>query len=141
MILEKLKKHAGKILFFAINILLIATGFLYLKQKKTQVALADVDIAPTSETATTVDIQALQEGIAIDRQQKIQSIANNPAVVIRQKNVAVTKIIPGVTRIVTVSDGSTKPTSSSSTTIKKITSAPASTPTPTPTPAKTTKTS
>lgn len=135
MILEKLKKHAGKILFFAINILLIATGFLYLKQKKTQVALADVDIAPTSETATTVDIQALQEGIAIDRQQKIQSIANNPAVVIRQKNVAVTKIIPGATRVVTITDRVTK--STTSTAVKKTTSTQA----PAPTPATTTKTS
>lgn len=117
MILEKIKENSGKILFFVINVLLIVTGVLHVKQRKIQDAMIENNESIANTPALAVDVQALQKDIAADRQQKIESIANNPAVVIKQETVAVTKIIPGATRTVTVSagtttSGSTKKTSS-----------------------------
>lgn len=136
MFLGKIKENSGKISFFVINALLIAIGFLYFKQKNLEDSLAEYNAiqADTSKAETpnlnAADAQALQEDIAKDRQQKLDSIANNPAIVTRQETVAVTKTIPGATRKVTVPAG-TVTSQTSTATVKK--SAPA--------PTKSTKTS
>lgn len=134
MFLEKIRENSGKISFLAINALLVWMVVLYIKQQKLQsflettLALRASNLNAAISDAFAADVQTLQEGIASNRQQKIGSIAKNPAMVKRQKTVVVTKIIPGATRKVTVPADS-----SSSTTATKTVKGPA--------PVKSTKTS
>lgn len=132
MLLEKIKENSGKILFFVTNILLVVIGVLFFKQKNLQDSLAK-SVASQADALNTgvldagaLDAQTWQVNIAADRQQKLDSVANNPATVTRQETTAVTKTIPSVTRTVTA------PTT---------VTAPVSTNTKSTAPAKTTKTS
>lgn len=132
MILEKIKDNIGKIIFFAANVSLVAIGFLFFWQKNLEHAIEETNaLAKESADRLLKNADDMEALIADDRQQKIDSIANNPAIVTKQETVQVTKTIPGATRTVTVPSGTTS--SKTTSTTKKTASAPA--------PAKSTKTS
>lgn len=97
MLLEKIKVHSGKIMFFGINMLLIVIGVMYLKQQDLEKALSE------KRQPLVADIEnSYQEKIIADRRQKADSVANNSGVVTGEKTVPVTKVVPGETRTVTV---------------------------------------
>ena len=60
MILEKIKQHSGKISFFAISILLVAVGALYLNQKNLKTAARASATNTYSTQATTTNANAYQ---------------------------------------------------------------------------------
>jgi hypothetical protein len=139
MILEKVKMHNRKIIFFTINTLLVVGGISYIKQGSLEYAIGKSKLEIASQElnvlqASKIDAQTFDENIKNIKLQKLDSIANNPAVMTKKETVAVTKTIPGATR--TVSSTST-PASAKTTTVKKSTSASA----PAPAPAASTKTS
>lgn len=85
MILEKIKEHGGKIMFFAMNILLVAVGTLFLKQKNTEilnVATSEAD-AQNLKMATDYALYA-QSRIIAENEAKIKSIANNSGTITTQ---------------------------------------------------------
>ena len=167
MFLEKIKQHLGKALLVFTGLLMIMIGSVISKQRSLDKVIAELEskeqesldtslrevVASVGQKDVTVgtinDVQALQDSITADRQQKLANIANNPAVVKRQQTVAVTKTIPGATRKVAVPAGTVAQTSASSTTKQSSTpatsstvaSAPAAVKVSTPAPAKATKTS
>jgi hypothetical protein len=118
MLLEKLKQHGGKIMFFVMNILIVATGVVFLRQKNIQQAdkLSAQADAQNYKSATDYALDA-QQRIMADKVAKINSIASNPDTVQREVGVTVSKTIPAVTKTVTVS----RPTASSGTTTAKTT--------------------
>jgi hypothetical protein len=127
MILEKIKENSGKILFFAMNALMIVAAIFYVKQQKLHDALSVIPVTPKANDSdvpalSPATVQSLQEGISGDRQQKIDNIGNNPAVVVKKETVPVTKVIPGATRKVVVPVASST-SSTKSTTTKKSTPA------------------
>lgn len=135
MLLEKIRQHAGKILFLLTGVLLFLMGTVVTKQRSLNQESVGLEAsklealkleADKLSARREIEINAVQEAIATDRQQKMESIASNPLSVIKQETVPVTKVIPGATRKITVPlVSSTKSTK----TVKKAT------------PAKTTKTS
>jgi cytoskeletal protein RodZ len=139
MILEKIRQHAGKILLLLTGVLLFVAAIVIIKHRNiTQLSanlaasqqealrLREAEIAARNEAAA-IDAknkaQAKQDTIENDRQQKLDSVANNPAIVTVQETVPVTKVIPGATRKVTVPVASSS--ASSKTTTTKSTPAPA----------------
>jgi hypothetical protein len=120
MLLEKLKQHGGKIMFFVMNILIVATSVVLLRQKNIQQAdkLSAQADAQSYKSAADYALDA-QQRIMTDKVAKINSIANNPDTVQREVGVTVSKTIPAVTKTVTVSQPIT--TSSSTTTAKTTT--------------------
>ncbi|MEI7890646.1 MAG: hypothetical protein WCI36_01620 [bacterium] len=117
MILEKLKEHGVKIMFLIMNISVVATGVMLIKQKSTEkelekvtTAAAEAEIAPTSQSYKSAADYAYdaQQRVKADKEAKLNSIANNTGTVSKQQSVPVTKTIPAVTKTVTT----TAPTSS-----------------------------
>lgn len=140
MISEKIKQHAGKILFSLTGIFLILIGAIISRQrtldKEADQTLLKMQAADASaaQAAAIESARILQENIANEKQQKMDSIASNLETVTKQETVPVTKVVPGETKKVSVpaSSSSSKSTSSKSTSSTKSS---------TPAPAKTTKTS
>jgi len=121
MLLEKLKEHGGKIMFFIMNVSVVTTGVFFIKQKnveKTNSAIAETDVQNYKSAADyALEIQRL---IRADGGQKTDSIANNSDTVQKQQSVPVTKTIPAVTKTVTVQQpASSSSSSSAKTTTKK----------------------
>lgn len=97
MLLEKIKQHAGKFSFFGINILLIVIGALFMKQKALEKDLANSSNVNVDElSAQSVDpaLDPIQNGIATDRQKKLESLAGNSGTVTQSQTVPVTKVVP-----------------------------------------------
>lgn len=119
MLLEKIKQHAGKFLFFSLNLLLIGTGAMFIKQKALEKDLAKAQAEKADlikmQTATQ-SVSAVQNDIAADRQQKLDGVANNTGTVTAQQTVPVTKTVPGAVRTVTVPETTTSSTATSKTT-------------------------
>jgi len=122
MLLEKLKQHGGKIMFFAMNIMIVATGVAFIKQRNVNQAekLSAQSDAQSYKSATDYALDA-QQRIMSDKVAKINSIASNSNTVQRQAGVQVTRTIPAVTKTVTVEQpvASSSSTSSAKTTTKK----------------------
>jgi|GEM_PF-4464266 len=118
MLLEKLKQHGGKIMFFAMNIMIVATGVAFIKQKnvdQSEKLSAQAD-AQSYKSATDYALDA-QQRIMTDKVAKTNSVANNPDTVQREVGVTVSKTIPAVTKTVTVTQPAT--TTKAKTTTKK----------------------
>jgi hypothetical protein len=83
MFLEKLKEHGLKIMFFAVNLLLVLVGVLFIKQKSIESANIIAKETDAQNYKLAVDYAlAAQASIFADKQAKIDSIANNPPVVV-----------------------------------------------------------
>ncbi|EKE18692.1 MAG: hypothetical protein ACD_9C00260G0003 [uncultured bacterium] len=91
MLLEKIKEHGGKIMFFMMNVLLVSVGALFIKEKNTEIknnSILEVD-AENLKSITDYALEA-QLKIAEDKIAKINSIANNP------DTIKTTKVVGGV---------------------------------------------
>ncbi|KKP94401.1 MAG: hypothetical protein UR99_C0043G0006 [Candidatus Moranbacteria bacterium GW2011_GWD2_36_12] len=120
MLLEKLKAHGGKIMFFAMNILVVFSGVLFMRQQGIE-KTADLKAENDLQKYKSITDYALdaQQRILADKSVKINSVANNPDTVQRQAGVTVTKTIPAVTKTVTVTKPASTSSSSAKTTTKK----------------------
>ncbi|HAS00101.1 MAG: hypothetical protein US57_C0011G0051 [Candidatus Moranbacteria bacterium GW2011_GWC2_37_73] len=119
MLLEKLKKHGGKLMFFVMNAVLVFSAVLFMRQKNVEEAksvIAEADLQ-NYKSATDYALDA-QQRILTDKATKVNSVANNPGTVERQVGVSVTKTIPAVTKTVTVTKPASSSTSSKTTTKK-----------------------
>lgn len=85
MILAKIRENGGKMMFFAINILLIIAGTFFLKQKNTEILKGTISEADAQNLKTATDYAlAIQTRIIADNEAKLKSIANNSAAVVIQ---------------------------------------------------------
>jgi len=127
MLLKKIKENSGKIMFFMLNVMLIAVGVLFMRQKNTEKAdtIALQEAAQNYKEAADYALDA-QQRIKADGELKIGSIANNADTIQKEQVVPVTRTIPAVTKTVTVeqpSKGSSSSTSTKSTPAKTTTKA------------------
>lgn len=116
MLLEKIRKHGMKIMFFFMNILAVTAGVLFIKQKS-----AEEDLQKTITSSEEVDLQnyksatdyalEAQQQIKAEKDVKINSVAGNPDTIQEKEVVPVTRTIPAVTETKTITK---KPSSSSS---------------------------
>ena len=119
MLLDKLKKHGAKIMFFIMNAMIVFSAVLFMRQKnleKTTAMIAEEDLR-NYKSATDYALDA-QQRILTDKAAKVNSVADNKDVLERQVGVSVTRTIPAVTKTVTVTKPSSGSTSSKTTTKK-----------------------
>ena len=71
MLLDKLKEHGEKIMFFVMNILVVSTGVLFIKQKNTEQVSATITENDAIKYKAAVDyaLQA-QQAVITDQQKK-----------------------------------------------------------------------
>ena len=109
MFLEKMQKHSGKILFFLTGSLLLTIGIVAKEKRKIERENSDLISAKQKAlelqyAANVNKVQSIQNSIVDDQQQKKESLADNPEVVIKEETVSVTRVVPGATRKITVSE-------------------------------------
>lgn len=120
MLLEKLRQHGYKIMFFALNVSVVFAGVLFVKNKNNEkVAIAN-SVADAQNRQTAVDYALeVQKQIQAYRETKVddalKDIAKNPDTVTKQQTTKVTRTIPAVTKTVTVQQPASTSSSKAST--------------------------
>lgn len=123
MLLEKIRQHAGKLIFIALNGALVLIAFLWINWDNSQQSFWENWRKKKAEQLSSEaekrlsDIEIIknnQIGAEKYRNTKLKSIANNPDTIAVQSSVVVPRIIPAKTTVVSVSSTGTSSKSSSS---------------------------
>lgn len=103
-------------MFFVMNILIVATGVVLIRQKSLErVAELSAEADAQKYKSATDYALAAQERIMADKVAKTNSIANNPDTVQREVGVTVNRAIPAVTKTVTVTESTAASTAKATT--------------------------
>ncbi|NTW27407.1 MAG: hypothetical protein HGA36_03715, partial [Candidatus Moranbacteria bacterium] len=90
MLLEKLKQHGVKIMFFVMNLSVVASGVFFINQKKTEKATLAAAELDAQQYKSMVDYALnAQQLILSNKADKINSVVNNSGTVNRQQSVPV----------------------------------------------------
>ena len=94
MLLEKLKQHSGKIMFFVMNILVVITGVFFMKQK----GIEKNDIAVADANALSISTLDAQPQVTVNQEKAINGVSGNFDTAQQAQTVSVAKTIPVVTK-------------------------------------------
>lgn len=116
--MEKIKSYGLKMLVLLINLGLVAGGATYIKKQQDKKKSAEIDEANAEAELSAQQVsdkaQQLDQIIKNNADQKIDSIANNPAEITVKQPKTVTELVPGgTTTVKTTKPAPTKKTKKS----------------------------